>query len=108
MTGGMPGPAERLVGLTVDGWQVVERIGNLAAKTSVGYRVVGEDGRQAFLKAYDFSRAFATDDFATAIEEIAGSYRFERDLVDRCAGRGLNRVVRGLASGEATIGDAPL
>jgi eukaryotic-like serine/threonine-protein kinase len=104
----MPGPAERLAGRILDGWEVVERIDNFSASTSVGYRVVGPDGQPAYLKAYDFSRAFGTEDFAAAIEEIAGSYRFERNLVDRCAEQGMSRVVRGLGHGEVAVDDAPL
>jgi serine/threonine protein kinase len=109
MTSRMPGPAERLEGRTLGRWRVLERIDGHDGASSVGYRVAGPNGENAYLKAYDFSRAFASDrDFPTAIEEIAGSYRLERDLVARCNESGMSRVVRGLDQGEIQFDDSRL
>ena len=109
MTSRMPGSAERLEGRTLGRWRVLERIDGHDGASSVGYRVAGPDGESAYLKAYDFSRAFASDrDFPAAIEEIARSYRLERDLVTRCNASGMSRVVRGLDQGEVQFDDSRL
>src|SRR6185437_7605631 len=84
----MPTPAELLAGLSLDGgWKVTERITAGPDATggvfSVSYIVESAHSGRAFLKALDFSKAF----------------NFERDILQKCADRRMDRVVRAIGDG---------
>ena len=104
---------EGLVGETLKGrWKVVELVQKQAFQTggcfSVGYAVEDKDGRRAFAKILDFSRALQEPDTARALNEMTDAYIFERSLLEICGARGLTRIVRGLDYGELARSDVPL
>jgi hypothetical protein len=78
--------AYRLEGLDLDGgWTVGARLEPGPAATggnfSCGYHVIGKDGKEAFLKALDFSPALRAPDPARALQSLTEAYNFERNLV---------------------------
>jgi eukaryotic-like serine/threonine-protein kinase len=90
-------------GTTLPGnWVVGERIG-AGRSRSVGYPVTGPVGEQAFMKAFDFSRAYEAKDTLAAIDKIDSSIHHELGLVEMCAKSQMSRVVRGLAQGKIKI-----
>ena len=105
-------PARQLVGLTLDGpWTVTELLERPASATggcfSQGYRVVGADGTKAFLKALDYTGALAeSDDPARVLEALTTAYNYERDLLAKCKGRRMSRVVTILADGKVRVSDS--
>lgn len=106
-------PAEQLEGLVLEsGWTVLKKIERLKGQTgghfSVGYLAQNEAGELAFLKALDFSQALQSEDLFAALEEAIGSFRFEREMLDLCAGQGMTHVVRALDSGFIRIDSGPL
>jgi serine/threonine protein kinase len=99
-------PAEMLAGKTLDdGWIVGERIelgpDSTGGYFSVSYRVTSKDGKQAFLKALDYSGAFSSDDPARELQRMTEAYNFERDVVAAC--RGMDRVVWAIADGKTRV-----
>lgn len=101
-------PADCLEGLTLDGgWKVVKLVKPSPHATgghfSTGYLVEHESGKCAYLKALDFSEAFKAPDFSRELQSMTEAYNFERDLLSKCKGRKLNRVVTPLADGTVTV-----
>jgi len=101
-------PAERLVGLDLEGGWHVDSIRHRHPKStggnfSVGYLVVNSDGRKAYLKALDFSAAFEQPDLARALQDLTTAYNFERDLLENCKNRKLRRIVVPLDSGAVIV-----
>jgi serine/threonine protein kinase len=97
-------PASSLEGLKLDGgWQVLRRLprssSDSTALFSETYVVRDRDGREAFLKALDFSRAFALPNAIDVIKDMTSAYVFERDLLDYCRDRRLRRVVMPVGHG---------
>ncbi|MFH0961045.1 MAG: protein kinase [Pseudomonadota bacterium] len=97
-------PAECLEGLDLpDGWHVnsiiYRPLASTGGKFSVGYHVTNADGRNAYLKALDFSSAFNTPDPPRALQPMVSAYNFERDLLSKCRERKLRRVVIPLSDG---------
>lgn len=107
-------PAERLEGLVLDsGWTVQGKVERLKGQTgghfSVGYLARhNERGDIAFLKALDFSEALQSEDLFSAIEEAVGSFRFEKEMLELCAGEGMTHVVRALDSGFVRVDSGAL
>ena len=104
-------PAERLVGLILEGgWKVTERHtrgpGSTGGAFSVGYYVVNEKGRKAFLKALDISSALSSADPARAIQALTEGYNFERDVLNLCRDRRLDRIATAIADGTTRIPEA--
>lgn len=105
--------AEQLLGLTLTGaqgaqWRVVRQIprrrpGATGGNFSVGYIVVDEAGREAFLKALDFSHAFRASNFTQVLQVLTTTYNFERDLLSHCRERRLDRVVSAVDHGEVVV-----
>src|SRR6185437_6181885 len=100
----MPTPAELLAGLSLDGgWKVTERITAGPDATggvfSVSYIVESAHSGRAFLKALDFSKAFSSPDPARALQAMTEAYNFERDILQKCADRRMDRVVRAIGDG---------
>ena len=101
-------PAERLVGLSLNGGWHVQSIRHRHPKGtggnfSVGYLIVHDDGREAYLKALDFWAAFDQPDSPRALQDMTTAYNFERDLLQTCKSRRLGRVVTPLDSGEVKV-----
>jgi serine/threonine protein kinase len=101
-------PAECLKGLPLDkDWTVVEQIFPPPHATggcfSVGYIVEHNSGKRAFLKALDFSKALQAPDPARELQSMTEAYNFERDLLAKCKGRKLYRIVTPLADGVVTV-----
>jgi len=102
-------PAECLEGLHLDGgWYVRSIRHRLPHATgghfSVGYDVVRDDGREAYLKALDFSSALQTPDATRELEAMTAAYNFEKTVLERCRVRNMRRVVTPIADGSV---DAP-
>jgi serine/threonine protein kinase len=67
---------------------------------SVGYVVTHPDGREAFLKAMDYSSAVQSPQhMALMLHALTESYLFEKNLCLRCRDQNLNRVVHAIDSG---------
>lgn len=109
-----PPPAHQLVGLELDaGWTVTRKIpetlGSTGGRFSVGYEVENTDhaseryGQTGFLKALDYSNALQSPDIPTALQELAATYNFERDLIELCAKERMRNVVEGITSGEVVV-----
>ncbi len=107
-------PALRLVGCSFDnGWKVVSFVHRPATATggrfSVGYHVQHKDGRNAFLKALDFSAAFQSPDPARTLEAMTTAYNFERNLLQVCKTARMRRISIPLADGSISVpGFGPL
>lgn len=104
-------PAERLVGLTLDGgWKVTGRHtrgpGSTGGAFSVGYFVENEMGRKAFLKALDFSSALGSSDPSRTMQALTEGFNFERDILNLCRDRHLDRIATAIADGTTRISDA--
>jgi eukaryotic-like serine/threonine-protein kinase len=101
--------AEQLTGVELEGgWKVIERIqsppGSTGGHFSCSYKVIGPEEKEAFLKALDFSKAFESDDPARALQTLTEAYNFERDVLEACRDKHMDRVVRVLADGRITVG----
>lgn len=105
----MVSAASQLLGLTLEGgWKVVSPLtkhkGGTGGNFSVGYIVENGDGKKAFLKALDYSKALRAPDPARALEALTKAFNFERDVLNKC--RGLDRVVTALADGSVHVNGA--
>ena len=101
-------PAECLEGMTLsNGWKVVKKLTppphSTGGNFSIGYRVKNTDGREAYLKALDFSSAFQSEDTPRALQAMTEAFNFERDLLEKCRNRRLDRVVLALDDGKTQI-----
>jgi eukaryotic-like serine/threonine-protein kinase len=105
--------AAQLAGMTLDGgWKVIRliprRVGATGGNFSFGYEVESTDGkRPAFLKALDYSSALMSPDPAMALNAMTSAYIFERDLLERCRNRRLNRIVTAVSGGKLIVPGAP-
>ena len=70
---------------------------------SVGYLVEKSDGHRGFLKAFDYAAALAAGDPAREFASLTNRYNAERDLLQHCGNRKLNRVVQALDSGTIRV-----
>lgn len=101
-------PAAALDGVDLgNGWRVLDKVtrkpGSTGGNCSIGYRVQRKDGKVAFLKALDLSKAFKEADLTTAIQEITELYNFERSILNRCKDKHLNRIVTPILDGTVTV-----
>lgn len=102
-------PAESLSGLLLDGgWRVLDLIEKGPEATggffSRQYRVQSEDGRVAFLKALDITRALEdSPDPARALEALTTAFNYERDVLGHCKKKNLSRVVTVLEDGKIRV-----
>jgi serine/threonine protein kinase len=103
--GDMKNPSLCLVGKKLpNGWKVEKLIepeeGASGGNYSYQYVVISEKtGQRAFLKALDVWSVFKADDFTLPLERLTRRYNFERDLLQICQKRGMDRVVRAIESG---------
>lgn len=91
-------PAENLENMDLgNGWTVASRITRKKRSTgghfSIGYKVVGAQGKEAFMKALDFSAASQSQDPIRELQKLTEAYNYERDLLTKCKNRRLNRVM---------------
>ena len=70
---------------------------------SYGYRVTHTDGRKAFLKALDYSKAFRDDDPPAALQALTAAYLFERTILQTCKTRRMDRVVQSIDFGNVVV-----
>jgi serine/threonine protein kinase len=100
-------PAECLEGIDLpDGWHIQSRISRHPKSTggcfSESYKVINSDGREAFLKAFDFSSAFrGPGDLADNLADLSNTFIFERELLNKCKGK--SRIVTPITAGYADI-----
>jgi eukaryotic-like serine/threonine-protein kinase len=108
---GVPSAAQRLTGLTLDGWKVLRLMEPSPVATggcfSSGYEVESASGRKAYLKALDYSRALQSPDPAQALNAMTAAFIFERELLDRCSERRLSRIVTAITSGKIILDNDP-
>lgn len=103
---------DELIGLVLkDGWTITEKVTRTAKQSggnfSVGYIAI-KDQQKAFVKAFDFEKAFEDDDPMKALEVLAQSYNFERELLEMCGVNGKSKIVRALGDGVVDREGAPL
>jgi eukaryotic-like serine/threonine-protein kinase len=97
-----------LEGRTLDGgWRVVKHVVPSSNATggnfSEGYIAESPDGRRAFVKALDYSRALRAPDPARALQALTEAFNYERSLLERCRTRRLDRVVTAIADGTERV-----
>jgi serine/threonine protein kinase len=104
-------PAESLLGMTLDGgWIVTELLKKKPCDTGGHFSVcytVKRGAEEAFLKALDLTDALQQPDFVAAINNMTTAFMFERDLLEKCKGRHLSKVVRPLENGQISISGQP-
>jgi serine/threonine protein kinase len=61
-------------------------------------------GRAAFLKAMDYTRALAAPDPAAMLNAMTSAFLFERQLLQECSDKKMARVVRAIDEGKASVG----
>lgn len=99
------------------GWKVVKRLpvaGEVGAENktggnfSVGY-IVEKAGKQAFMKVFDITHAFAAppERIAFELQRISSAYLHEKDLLELCRSAKLDRIVQVLDHGTITGGPHP-
>lgn len=98
--------------VTESGWTIGKLIQKKDYQTggcfSVSYMASNQNGREAFLKAFDFGDVDNSDDPARAIQELVNAYNFERDLLEKCRGANLDKIVIALDDGTVFENTAPL
>ena len=105
-------PADRLLGMTLnDGWKVTAKIPfdpehQTGGHFSVGYEVEKE-GKRAYLKALDFSKAQESAQFVEELNRLTAEFIFERDLLSLCEAAKLSRIIKIYGHGEINV-DASL
>lgn len=100
-------PADSLDGKNLgNGWKITEKITkgpySTGGRFSVGYKVEN-NGSQAYLKALDFSAASKAKDPARELQAMTEAYNFERDILDKCKVRRLDRVITPILDGSLTV-----
>jgi serine/threonine protein kinase len=104
--------ADQLKGLTLDGgWQVIEQMSQQPSSGglhSVPYLVKDAQGKEHFLKAFDFSRAFEPGrDVIHELQLLTSIYENERDILEHCKSRRLSRVVVAVTFGYVQVPTMP-
>ena len=100
--------AARLQGLTLDGgWKVVDHIARSPKATGgvFSHSYLAEKGdRIAFLKAFDFSKAFEPGiDTLKILGMLTASYEHERYALDQCRGRNFSHVALAIGHGQVAV-----
>jgi eukaryotic-like serine/threonine-protein kinase len=106
-------PAEQLGGETLaGGWIVGQRVSPKPTGTgghfSIGYLVSHSDGRKGFLKAMDYTAAFASANTADELKRLTEAYTFEREIHLKCNDHRITRVVHALHYGSHVATTSPL
>jgi serine/threonine protein kinase len=102
-----PPAASALLGLTLsDGWKVVGRVQrspNATGGTFSHSFVVEKSGQLGFLKAFDFSEAFAAQNTIEMLRILTSAYEHERDVLQICRDRRLSKVVIAIDHGDIEV-----
>jgi serine/threonine protein kinase len=110
----MSNPAERLEGLELQGGWIV---GPLEARShlatggnfSQSYRAKHSDGREAFVKAIDFHKAFTKGtDLTRVLQRVTEAFNFEVNMVEFCAKKRMDRIVKAIESGTIEVDSSAL
>jgi eukaryotic-like serine/threonine-protein kinase len=81
------------------GSQEMKLPGESGGNFSIGYKVTRKgDNLECFLKAFDFYRAFRSQNFADELNVLTEQFIFERDILEEC--RNSDRVVTAIDDGE--------
>lgn len=100
-------PASKLSGLKLSGgWTADKELSGLSdtgGNFSYSYQVSHSDGRKAFLKALDYSRALRAPDPPAALQALTAAYLFERSVLQTCKTRRMDRVVQSIDSGHVVV-----
>ena len=96
-------PAKFLEGkILEDGWIIGNKIitiqQSFGKSFSISYIAV-KDGRQAILKALDFSIALLDSDPPTALINLSKTYEFEKELLELCESKRLSKIINILSKG---------
>jgi serine/threonine protein kinase len=76
---------------------------------SQSYRATHPDGRKAFVKALDFQKAFTKGaDFTKVLQQVTEEFNFEVHMVEFCAKKRMDRIVRAIESGTADVDSSVL
>ncbi|MER8977913.1 serine/threonine-protein kinase [Mesorhizobium sp. M0870] len=102
--------ADKLQSLDLpNGWKVVRHLArnpNGTGGTFSQSYVVEKDGKEGFLKAFDFWQAFeAGVDTSEAIQILTSAYNYEREVLAHCGDRGLSNVVLAIDHGSVQVPD---
>jgi serine/threonine protein kinase len=97
-------PSNNLLGITTPcGWQITDKIstkqesgGNFCCR----YLAKNSEGKVAFLKAMDLTRAFNSTDVLQSLNKLTSEYLFERDILYFCKDKDLSNVVVPLDAGK--------
>lgn len=98
-------PARLLTGKELkDGWVVLHRVTkdsttDTGGHFSCGYIIQSKEGKYAFLKAIDFSRALTAEDPAQMLESIAAAFNFERNILRLSKEKKMSRVATPIGDG---------
>jgi serine/threonine protein kinase len=98
--------ASNLVGKTVNGWFVEEKIskdGGTGGVFSSGYVVRDKNGQRAFMKAINIGYAvkmWTGVSRTDLINQITADFKYERDILNFCGKSKMDRIVRAIDSGE--------
>jgi serine/threonine protein kinase len=105
----MPTAAHKLVGIPLaEGWTATKLIPRNPAGTggffSVGYEATHTNGASGFVKALDYAKGFAAPgSTVTTLHIMTAAYEFERQALEACRARKMDRIALPLASGEARV-----
>lgn len=104
----MTSAAKQLTGRSLPGgWKVISpapvSLDATGGHFSEGYIVQAQDGKKAFLKALDYSSAMAAPDPARQLQALTEAFNFERDVLNKCRERNMDRVVMAITDGKITI-----
>jgi serine/threonine protein kinase len=103
-----------LEGLLLDNkWTVGALISKTIKDTggnfSQSYVATDAQGNRVFVKALDFSRAFgAGGNITQVLQHVTESFNYEVGMLEFCATKGMDRVVRAISSGTVIIDTTPL
>ena len=105
-------PAQKLLGKELSGgWKVVKLVPRPPSATggrfSCSYIVRSKDGKEAFLKAMDYTRALQSSNPAVELQAMTEAYLYERKLLEKCNQKRLSRIVNLLHYGKtpAQVGE---
>ena len=103
-------PAKNLLGrVLVGGWKIIEVVPrnpySSGGNFSSGYIAESKSGSRAYVKAMDLGASLGETDPARMINILTESFIFERDLLNACRSKKLNRVVTAIDNGR--LGDTP-
>jgi serine/threonine protein kinase len=105
----MSSPASKLKGIALPGGWFADKELSGQSQTggnfSYGYGVTHKDGRKAFLKALDYSGALRASDAPTALQALTTAYVFERNILQTCKDRRMDRVVHPIDFGNVMVDD---